>query len=125
MKVSSRYTSLLVSLQDFIFSPHFVVLSTLGNFSVFIFSELFYFFEFGQNPDVDERMDAIWWAFTTVTAVGYGDIVPVTFWGRIVAIVLMIIGTVLFASYLALFADTFLSLELGKDRRKLSKSRRP
>jgi voltage-gated potassium channel len=33
-----------------------------------------------------------WWAVTTVSTVGYGDIVPVTTQGRIVGTVLMVTG---------------------------------
>ncbi|MFS0883645.1 potassium channel family protein [Aeromicrobium sp. 179-A 4D2 NHS] len=36
--------------------------------------------------------DALWWACTTVTTVGYGDQYPVTLEGRAVAVVLMIVG---------------------------------
>lgn len=36
--------------------------------------------------------DAIWWACTTVTTVGYGDRYPVTGTGRTVAVVLMMVG---------------------------------
>lgn len=36
--------------------------------------------------------DAIWWSFVTVTTVGYGDLYPITAWGRIVAVVLMSVG---------------------------------
>lgn len=36
--------------------------------------------------------DALWWACTTVTTVGYGDRFPVTFEGRLVAVLLMLIG---------------------------------
>lgn len=36
--------------------------------------------------------DALWWATTTVTSVGYGDRFPVTTEGRIVAAVLMLVG---------------------------------
>lgn len=39
--------------------------------------------------------DALWWAITTVTTVGYGDIAPVSPQGRIVAAVLMLSGIAL------------------------------
>ncbi len=39
--------------------------------------------------------DAVWWAFCTITTVGYGDYTPVTHAGRIAAIVLMAGGVVL------------------------------
>jgi voltage-gated potassium channel len=36
--------------------------------------------------------DALWWAATTVTTVGYGDRFPVTASGRVIAVVLMLVG---------------------------------
>lgn len=36
--------------------------------------------------------DALWWAVTTVTTVGYGDRFPVTTQGRLIAVALMIVG---------------------------------
>lgn len=35
---------------------------------------------------------AFWWAMATVSTVGYGDIAPTTLWGRIAAILLMVVG---------------------------------
>jgi voltage-gated potassium channel len=35
---------------------------------------------------------ALWWAVSTVTTVGYGDVVPVQPYGRAVAAVLMVVG---------------------------------
>lgn len=34
----------------------------------------------------------VWWGFVTAATVGYGDVAPVTGWGRAVAVVLMIAG---------------------------------
>lgn len=52
--------------------------------------------ESGTNSTLASYGDALWWAIVTVTTVGYGDISPITAWGRIVATALMIIGIGLF-----------------------------
>ena len=37
-------------------------------------------------------LDGIWWAFVRATTVGYGDISPGTLYGRIIAMVFMLVG---------------------------------
>jgi voltage-gated potassium channel len=49
--------------------------------------------------------DAVWWAFCTVTTVGYGDYTPVTVQGRVVAVSLMIGGVVLVGLITATFSS--------------------
>ena len=48
--------------------------------------------------------DALWWASTTVTTVGYGDRYPVTTPGRLIAVVLMMVGIAVVGSLTAIIA---------------------
>ncbi len=49
--------------------------------------------------------DAVWWAFCTVTTVGYGDFTPVTVPGRVIAVALMVGGVVLVGLIVATFSS--------------------
>lgn len=51
--------------------------------------------------------DALWWAFVTITTVGYGDFYPVTLEGRLIAAVLMTTGVGLFGTFTAYVASWF------------------
>ena len=58
--------------------------------------------------------DAFWWAFATVTNVGYGHKNPVSAEGRIIRCVLMTIGAGLFATLTGLIASIFLQSRTGE-----------
>lgn len=62
--------------------------------------------ERGQ-PDahITDFGDAVWWAITTITTVGYGDVYPVTTTGRVIAALLMIGGISLVGSITATIAS--------------------
>jgi voltage-gated potassium channel len=53
--------------------------------------------------------DAMYWAVTTLTTVGYGDVVPVTPPGKLVAGITMVIGLLLFALPIGILANGFVS----------------
>jgi len=57
---------------------------------------------FGSIPD------AMWWAITTLTTVGYGDVVPITLQGRLVAAVTMVTGLGLLALPVGIIATGFI-----------------
>lgn len=52
------------------------------------------------NRRIHNAFDGIWWAMTTVTTVGYGDMIPVTVGGRIVAMIWQLVGIILFGSFI-------------------------
>ena len=58
--------------------------------------------------------DALWWAATTITTVGYGDRYPVTTEGRVVAVVLMSAGVALFGTLSAYLAKWFITPEVDQ-----------
>jgi voltage-gated potassium channel len=59
------------------------------------------------NSNIKTAEDAIWWAYVTITTVGYGDKFPVTTEGRIIAAVLMTVGVGLFGTFTGLVASWF------------------
>lgn len=59
--------------------------------------------------------DAIWWAFVTITTVGYGDKFPVTTEGRLIAAALMITGIGLFGTFTGCVAAWFMGDKSGKE----------
>lgn len=63
------------------------------------------------NPDspINTAEEALWWAFVTVTTVGYGDYYPITTQGRVVAVLLMVSGVGLFGSFAAYIGSLFVA----------------
>jgi voltage-gated potassium channel len=60
------------------------------------------------NSNIKTAEDAIWWAYVTITTVGYGDKFPVTTEGRIIATLLMTVGVGLFGTFTAYLASWFI-----------------
>jgi voltage-gated potassium channel len=75
--------------------------------------------EQSSDGNIKSAEDAIWWSVSTLTTVGYGDKVPVTTEGRILAMALMIAGVGMFGGLSGLTAALF----LGHADRKPSETR--
>ncbi|MEN9968410.1 MAG: hypothetical protein RIR94_585 [Bacteroidota bacterium] len=59
------------------------------------------------ESNIKTAEDAIWWAYVTITTVGYGDRFPVTTEGRIIASVLMTAGVGLFGTFAGYISSLF------------------
>jgi voltage-gated potassium channel len=78
--------------------PVFVRLLLVGCTMIVFFGTLIHFVE----PTTFRHVfDGIWWAIVTTATIGYGDIVPKTFAGKIVAIFLILLGTGVITTYFA------------------------
>ena len=75
----------------------------------------------GQRPDSTIRSwgDALWWSLTTLTTVGYGDHVPVTTTGRLIAAGVMVAGVAVIGAVAAIVT---LMVALRVARRRSSHS---
>jgi voltage-gated potassium channel len=67
------------------------------------------------NSKMTTFLDALWWCVATVTTVGYGDVVPVTSIGRMVALVYMFFGIALISILMAVITNTFYRKRIQKD----------
>jgi voltage-gated potassium channel len=68
-------------------------------------------FEDLPESNIRTADDAVWWAFATITTVGYGDRYPVSGEGRFIAALLMTAGVGLFGALSAALAAWFLAPE--------------
>ncbi len=68
----------------------FTLLLTLGSTSILVVESQ------APHANIDNASDALWWVFVTISTVGYGDLYPVTPWGRVIAMVVIICGVAIF-----------------------------
>lgn len=81
-------TSVLFKRKNQIFSSIFIIFVLMMASSMCMYSA-----EHNAQPNVfDNAFSGIWWSVSTILTVGYGDIYPVTAMGRIMAIVIALLG---------------------------------
>lgn len=108
--------TLLVSAFKIAFEAMPVILFTLMVI-VLTFASLLYVSEkMAPRSDIDSLPLAIWCTIVTMTTVGYGDVIPMTFFGRGFASALMVMSTVFMAIPIGIVGNAFSAVWEDRDR---------
>lgn len=59
-----------------------------------------------DQGNIQTLEEGLWWAATTITAVGYGDFYPVTSPGRVIGISLEVVGVIMFGLLIAIISTS-------------------
>lgn len=105
-----RYAPALASLRQVISDFRHALLSVLLGFSIVLLlsASLAYVLERAAQPEVFGSIPAaLWWAIVTLTTTGYGDVIPMTPLGRVLAGIVMVSGIILFALWAGILATGF------------------
>jgi voltage-gated potassium channel len=115
----NHYNSALDDLFGAILEEKKSFLTTLYIFSVafVLSSSLIYYAEHKVQPEAFRSIpDAMYWSIITLTTVGYGDVSPITVFGKVIAVVTAIFGVVVVALLTGIVANSF---NAQMDRRKV------
>ncbi len=105
-----RYSPGLASLGRVISNARQALLSVLLGFGILLLlaASLAYLLERSAQPEVFGSIPAaLWWAIVTMTTTGYGDVVPQTVLGRVLAGVVMISGIAVIALWAGILATGY------------------
>ena len=76
--------------------------------AIFLSSSLIYVFEHSVQPEhFGSIPDAMWWTVVTLTTVGYGDVVPMTVAGKLIATLTALMGVCVVALLTGIVATGF------------------
>ena len=97
----------------------FIFIFTAILILLFTITPLAYFAEHDAQPEVFSSMSTtLWWSVTTFTTVGYGDMYPVTTFGKFITTIISILGIAFYAIPGAIFTASLLEELKQKNKKK-------
>ncbi len=100
-------------------APELKLSLVMISFLIIISSCLLYFAEHNAQPAKFSSIPAsIWWAVVTITSVGYGDMVPITIWGKVLTGIIVLSGLAILTLPAGIITAGFL-----EEMRKLKKEK--
>ncbi len=104
-----RYTKSINTFIEVLANKKFelFILLIAVSFVTFIGGAVIYVFEAHANEKIQNIFDAIYWSLITISTVGYGDITPVTHEGKVLTMILIIIGIGFISFATSIIASAF------------------
>ena len=82
---------------------------------------LMYYIERNAQPEVFKNIgDGIWWTIITFATVGYGDIYPITFLGKLLGCIICLVGVTMVAIPIGIISSSFINI-VQKKKQNLEK----
>lgn len=106
---AARIARRLFSLEGIRYATLLALLTALAGGAAFAYVE--------KDPST---WDGVWWAVTTMTTVGYGDVPINTTSGRLIAIVVMVVGIGFIALMTGAIAERFLAGDVAEIEREIA-----
>lgn len=109
-----------------VFRKERAILLTVTGFAVFyiLLTALFAFNVEEVNPTTgkyvfDNFFDALYWATCTLTTVGYGDLYPITEWGRLISMISSLVGIAIIALPSGIITAAYMNeLKVRQDKKE-------
>lgn len=109
LKIFKFIRILILFLQLFevirVFLRHTYLDEVLSIFLMIIISFTFGLYLF--DPSMNSLFDSLWFVVSTLTTVGYGDVLPTSMIGKIISLILLIGGVLIFSTITAAMASYF------------------
>lgn len=75
--------------------------------------EMLHLEQYAPGANITSASDALWYVLVTISTVGYGDRFPVTNHGRLVGVLIIVIGVGIFGTFTGYLANLFLAPSKG------------
>lgn len=124
----ARYNSALMRFgRSIYYAKEELIIFSLASFVILYLSAVgIYHFEHEAQPENYRSIfDALWWAVATLTTVGYGDIYPITFGGRLFTFGVLMVGLGMIAVPTGIVASSLSAIrrELEEERQDRAANR--
>jgi len=91
-----------------------VIVIFIGSITIFFIESPY------ENSKINSFLDAVWWTVATLTTVGYGDVIPVTDAGKIMAIFYMLFAIGFLLIFLSAIGTRFYKRRIEPNEQEIS-----